>query len=70
MFNRLMREAVYAKTATIPINALYQTYGKICMARELGAITEAEYLTLNHECVADGINNPKYFYRGGASGEN
>ncbi len=40
---------------------LYEAHGAIKMAHNLGAITKEQFLELDHECVADGINNPKYF---------
>lgn len=61
MFNKLMKEIEYAKGAILPQRALYGVYGRITMAKELNAITTAEYMELNHECVYNGINNPKYF---------
>lgn len=63
MFEKLMKEVEYAKTAIIKRESLYHAYGRITMAFELKAITEQEYLQLNHACVYDGINNPKYFDR-------
>jgi hypothetical protein len=61
MFEKLMKEVKYAKTASFKRQSLYHTYGHITMARELGAITKNEYIELNHACVYDGINNPKYY---------
>lgn len=61
MFDNLMQTIEYAKTSIQPQEALYEAYGKITMAYELKAINKEEYLKLNEECVADGINNPKYF---------
>lgn len=61
MFEKLMKEIEYAKKAVFKRQSLYEAYGRITMARELGAITEHEYMELNHACVYDGINNPKYF---------
>lgn len=61
MFEKLMKEIEYAKKSLSARELLYQTSGKITMARELGALSKEEFLTLNHECVANGINNPKYF---------
>lgn len=58
---RLSEKIGYAKTCAIPQRALYEAYGAICMARELNTITEDEFMELNHECVADGINNPRFF---------
>ncbi len=65
MYETLKKEIEYAK-ASYPYSTrelLYQTYGRILMAFELGAITEDEYLSLSTECVKDGINNPQYFDR-------
>ena len=31
------------------------------MAYKLKVLTKEQYLELNRECIADGINNPKYF---------
>lgn len=61
MFNKLMKRIEYAKTCLIPQQALYEVYGGIKMAFELKAITSEEFFKLNEECVANGINNPKYF---------
>jgi hypothetical protein len=62
LFISLQKEIEYAKKAFFfPERELYKVYGRITMARELAAITKEEYLDLNHSCVADGINNPKYF---------
>jgi len=63
MFEKLRKEIQFAKSCIFPQCALYQVYGQILMALELKAITIDEYMILNHECVADGINNPKYFDR-------
>jgi hypothetical protein len=57
----LQKRVDYAKTSILPIRALYEVYGQIKMARELNAITKDEFFDLNHSCVYDGINNPKYF---------
>ena len=61
MFEKLMKEVEYAKKAVFKRQSLYQAYGRITMASELGAITPEEYLALSGACVRDGINNPKYF---------
>ncbi|MCL2703618.1 MAG: hypothetical protein FWE91_08445 [Defluviitaleaceae bacterium] len=61
MFEKLLKEIEYAKTATFKRQSLYHEYGRITMARELGAITQNEYMELNHACVYDGINNPKHY---------
>lgn len=61
MFEDLMKRIEYAKKAIMPRESLYEVLGAINMALELKAITTDEYLKLSHECVAEGINNPKYF---------
>jgi len=61
MFEKLMKEVEYAKTATFKRESLCHAYGRITMARELGAITVDEYMRLNTACVREGINNPEYF---------
>ncbi|MEG2429337.1 MAG: hypothetical protein RSA99_03045 [Oscillospiraceae bacterium] len=61
MYEKLLNEINYAKTSTMPREALYQCYGRLMMAFELSAITSKQYMKLSHQCVADGINNPKYF---------
>ena len=61
MFEKLMKEIEYSKTCVTAREQFFMVYGEIKMAFELNAITKEEYLKLNHECVANGINNPKYF---------
>jgi len=61
MFDGLMKKIEYAKTSLSAQCALYEVYGAIKMAHELKAITSDEFFKLNHECVANGINNPQYF---------
>lgn len=61
MFDKLMKKINYAKSSVSARELLYQAYGNIEMARELEALTLEEFFKLNHECVAEGINNPKYF---------
>lgn len=51
----------YAKTTCLPQRSLYEVHGKITMAHELNAISTDQYLKLEHECVYEGINNPRYF---------
>lgn len=63
MFEKLIKKIEYAKTCSSPQRELYGVYGEIKMAFELNAITKDEFFKLNQECVADGINNPKYFDR-------
>jgi len=61
MYEKLLKQVEYAKKTVIPMYSLYETYGAIKTAYELKAISQEEYLELNHACVAEGINNPKYF---------
>jgi hypothetical protein len=61
LFYELEERVRYAKTSLSARELLHQAYGEILMAYELEAITKDEYLILNHQCVYDGINNPKYF---------
>lgn len=63
LYNQLLREVKMAKTGPLPQGPLHTAHGKICMAFNLGAITKEEFLDLEHRCVAEGINNPKYFDR-------
>lgn len=61
IYDELKKMVEYAKESCVPETALYEAYGMIKMARILEAITCEEYMKLNHECVYEGINNPKYF---------
>lgn len=61
IYEQLKKDVAYAKTSVCPQYALHAAHGGINMARQLEAITKEQYLELNHECVAEGINNPKYF---------
>jgi hypothetical protein len=61
MYEELAKRIQWAKRAITPREALFQVYGEIKMAFELGAISKDEFMRLNHEAVYKGINNPKYF---------
>ena len=61
MFERLLKRAEYAKETAFPRESLYDVYGQVKMALELGAITEAEFMVLDTEIVKNGLNNPVYF---------
>ena len=61
MFDKLKKEIDYAKTSLSARELLFEVKGKIEMAFELNAVTSSEYSKLSHCCVAEGINNPKYF---------
>lgn len=50
LFEQLMREAKYAQCSNSKC-LLFQVHGKAIMARELGAITHEEAMTLNTETV-------------------
>lgn len=70
LYHRLRKEIEYAKGSKMPRELLYQTHGRITMARHLEAISPAEYLVLEHECVAEGINCKKFFGEEGNRYEN
>ena len=62
MFKELQKEIKRIKENAInPQPELFRVYGKCQMALTLSAITLTEFMKLNYEVVADGINNPKYF---------
>jgi hypothetical protein len=61
LYQTLLGEIAYAKKCEQPQRPLHEVHGKIKMARKLEALTKEEYLNLNQKCVAEGINNPKYF---------
>ncbi|MEA5134624.1 MAG: hypothetical protein VB035_00635 [Candidatus Fimivivens sp.] len=61
LYNQLLKEIAYAKSSLYPRELLYKAHGAIKMAHQLRAISTAEYLALETDCVKDGINNPKYF---------
>lgn len=62
IYDQLKKRLVYIKaTPEYAHNQLYEVHGAIKMAYNLGALTKEQMLELEHECVADGINNPKYF---------
>lgn len=43
------------------IKLLYQAHGAVGMAFNLGALTKAQFMELETECVRKGINNPEIF---------
>lgn len=61
VYEKLSKRIAYAKTSIMPRDNLHMAKGMIDMAYELKAITIEEFLALDKECVAKGINNPKYF---------
>ncbi len=61
LFEILKMDVKYAKTTLFPIRNLYQVLGSVKMAYRLDAITQEEYLELDHSIVYEGINNPIYF---------
>jgi len=61
LYEKLLKRIEYAKKSILPRDNLYVMKGMIDMAYELKAITIEEFLALDRECVAKGINNPKYF---------
>jgi len=61
VYEKLSKQIECAKTSIMPRDNLHMAKGKIDMAYELKSITIEEFLALDRECVANGINNPKYF---------
>ena len=57
IFQKLIKEAKYSLNSKSR-NLVYQTYGKVEMARELEAITFAEFDQLNKMLVVHGLNDP------------
>jgi hypothetical protein len=57
MYEQLSKQVQYAKNS-FSKELLYEANGAIKMARQLAVITLDEYLSLNHECVYDGLNSP------------
>lgn len=58
IYKELKREAEYALNSKSE-NLTYQTYGKVCMAFQLEAITKEQYYEFNEMLVVNGLNNPK-----------
>ena len=50
IFEQLKREALYAQHS-FSAELLYQTYGKAQMARQLEALTQSEFMEINHMTV-------------------
>lgn len=50
IFEQLKREALYAQRS-FSTELLYQTYGKAQMARQLEALTQSEFMEINHMTV-------------------
>jgi len=50
LFEQLKKEAEYAQRS-LDGNLLYEIYGKVKMARQLGAIDGKEFVELNHETI-------------------
>ena len=50
ILEQLKREALYAQRS-FSTELLYQTYGKAYIARQLGALTESEFVEINHMTV-------------------
>ena len=57
IMKRLHREADYALNSHSR-DLVYQTYGKTCMAFDLGVITLGQYMELNEKLIKNGVNNP------------
>ncbi len=50
IFEQLKREALYAQRS-FSTELLYQTYGKAQMAMQLEALTQSEFMEINHMTV-------------------
>ena len=50
ILEQLRREALYAQRS-FSTELLYETYGEAKMARQLGAITQPEFMEINHMTV-------------------
>lgn len=50
ILEQLKREALYAQRS-FSTELLYQTYGKAQMARQLEALTQSEFMEINHMTV-------------------
>lgn len=61
MYTELKEEIEKVKSGGYPINEFYRLYGQCQMAFRLGAINQSEFMDLNRDVVADGINNPRHF---------
>ncbi len=62
IYEKLKKQIAYIKRSPqYAREQLFEAFGTVKMAYELKAHTKEKFLELNHECVADGINNPKYF---------
>lgn len=59
LYEKLIKEAKYS-VGSHSRNLVYQTYGKVEMARELEAITFAEFDQLNKMLVVHGLNDPAH----------
>lgn len=60
VYEKLKKDVAYAKRS-YSIKLLYQAHGAIGMAFNLGALTNAQFMELETECVRKGINNPEIF---------
>jgi len=49
------------KTGGYPIEEFYRSYGQCQMAQKLEVIKNQEFMDLNNDVVAEGIDNTKYF---------
>ena len=57
IMKRLHREADHALNSHSRDMA-FQTYGKACMAFDLGAITFGQYMELTEKLIKNGVGNP------------
>lgn len=59
IFKQLKKEALYAQRS-FSKELLYQTYGKAQMARQLEALTQAEFMEISHMTVYYMNTNQEY----------
>lgn len=58
IYKEIKRKAEYALNSKSE-RLVYQTYGEVCMAAKLDAITKEQYYEFNEMLVVNGMNNPK-----------
>ncbi len=70
ILEQLKREALYAQRS-YSTELLYQTYGKAQMARQLEALTQSEFMEINHMTVNYMNTNSEYIkHRNGGNLDN
>ncbi len=57
LYKKLMKEIEKLKIGKYPVEEYYRVYGRCQMARELEKISKDEFMKLNNEVIAKGIND-------------